>query len=208
MSPYSYLAWCWLRENKNWVEDNWGPVHLKPVLMARVIKAHDTKGPAEIDPKREYLLRECLRIAKIENLPFKCPGQLPFNNLSVARLGCYENDQFKLVDEIFRLGWEKGISLDADNEEMIISELSSAGFNEDQLKTFLEDKKSRVVMKNNCKEAITKKLFGVPSFLLIEDELEELFWGRESIPHLKLKIMNNDPLDQEAYCDFLDKIQV
>lgn len=208
MSPYSYLAWCWLRENKGWVEENWGAVHLKPVLMARVIKAHDTKGPAEIDPKREYLLRECLRIAKIENIPFKCPNQLPFNNLTVARLGCFEKKQFNLVDALFRLGWEKGLSLDADNEEMIISELVESGFDSDELKTFLEDKSSRVVMKTNCKEAITKGLFGVPSFLLIDGDNEELFWGRESIPHMKLKMTNNDPLDQEAYCEFLKKIQI
>ncbi len=206
MSPYSYLAWCWLRENKQWAEENWGPLILRPVLMSRVIKSHETKGPAEIRPKREYLLRECLRIASIENIPFKCPDKLPFNNLIVARLGCIDKGQFEIVDLLFRLGWEEGQSLE--DEDFLLSYLEGKGLEKSSISSWIDDKNSRIALKKNCSEAIEKGLFGVPSFLLIDGEDEELFWGRESISHLKLKIDNNDPLDQNDYCDFLSRIQI
>ena len=77
LSPYSYLAWNWVRQNLNKYNFSFYPVPL-----ASLIRNYETKGPAEIEPKRNYLFKHCLRYAELNRIPFHPPHQLPFNSLT------------------------------------------------------------------------------------------------------------------------------
>ena len=59
----------------------------------------------------------------------------------------------------------------------------------------------RSALKFNLSKALGKSIFGVPTFMIEE----ELFWGNDSIDHLKLFLSEMDPLDKHKYEIFLEK---
>jgi len=173
--------------------------------MAQVIHAHDTKGPAEIKEKREYLLRHCMRFSTVHNIPFNPPKSLPFNNLYAARIACLEcsgDQQREVIDLLFRIAWEWG--LDLGEAEVIEKTLAEHGLPGAKWVDEASSKELRLALKVNTKKAIDKKLWGVPTFCLEKDGEEEVFWGNDSISDLMLSLDGKDPLDKSKYNTFLE----
>ena len=195
LSPYSYVAWTWVREQKY-------EFNFIPVSVPSIISHFGTLGPAQIAPKRNYLFKDLLRYTKLHNLPFTTPLQLPFNSLYSLRLALPEvsgSSQKKVIDAIFRAGWEHG--LDIGNDEVLKTVLARAELPVDEFFNKMESKESRIQLKNNISNALAKNLFGVPSFLVDE----EIFWGNDSIKYLEMYLSAKDPLDHEKYKIFLNK---
>ncbi len=169
--------------------------------MAMVIKEFQPVGPAEVPVKRDYLTKECLRISAIENIPFKAPLKLPFISTDLLRSACalseMKNEQWALTDLIFKSVW-----CDSMDPEDLSAILEKSDFSE-EVKTQCHDKYSRKTLKINSKKAIEEKLFGVPSFSLYrDDELVDVFWGVNSIEHLKLFLKGDLNIDQSTLGDF------
>lgn len=202
LSPYSYLAWCWLRENRQDL-DKHGKVTLVPVTLAPLIKANDTKGPAEIESKRNFLMKDCLRKSRIHDIPFQAPPSLPFNSLYAQRISledCCGEHQWEVVDLFFRGAWEK--SQEMGKPEIIEKLLLQAGYPAEKWLDMVGERSLRAALKKNTKEAIERGIFGLPSFLVDNGARQELFWGNDSIPFLKLFLQNKDPLDEDALKKF------
>jgi len=199
LSPYSYVAWTWLRDN-----DHKYDFSFFPVSIPSIIAHHETKGPAQIKPKRNYLFQDLLRVTKLNNIPFTTPPNLPFNSLYALRLslvGVAQTQQRAVIDAIFRAGWEHG--RDIGNDEVLKLVLIETNLAADELFARMEEKSSRVELKSNIENAIQKDVFGVPTFLVDE----EIFWGNDSIKYLELYLNGLDPLDKVKYYEFLKKHQ-
>lgn len=199
LSPYSYLAWCWLRENHEELREK-GKLALKPVTLAPIIKANETKGPAEIPSKRNFLMKDCLRFTTLHDIPFRAPASLPFNSLYALRISlveCSGLDQLKVIDTFYRGAWEHG--LDLGNAETIESILNEAGFPGSKWLDRVGDRDLRQMLKSNTSEAIQSGIFGLPTFLVDNGEGQEIFWGNDSIPYLRLYLEGKDPLNQNEY---------
>lgn len=207
LSPYSYLAWTWLRENHESVRQKCH-LFLKPVTLAPLIQANETKGPAEIPSKREYLMKDCLRFAALHGIPFHPPAVLPFNSLYALRISlleCSGHDQMKVIDLFYRAAWERG--LDLGNSENVANILNENDLPGAQWLERVGDKDLRKALKSQTKEAIEAGVFGLPSFLVDNEGERELFWGNDSISYLKLYLENRDPLETSPYKEFLKKFQ-
>ncbi|MFA6236181.1 MAG: 2-hydroxychromene-2-carboxylate isomerase [Bacteriovorax sp.] len=197
LSPYSYVAWTWVREQKykfNYI----------PVSVPSIISHLGTLGPAQIVPKRNYLFKDLLRYTRLNNIPFTTPMQLPFNSLYALRLALPEvsgSSQKEVIDAIFRAGWEFGQDIGSD--DVLKNILTEAGLPAEEFFAKMESKESRVQLKSNIGQAIGRNLFGVPSFLVDE----EIFWGNDSIKYLEMHLSGSDPLDHEKYKIFLSKHQ-
>jgi 2-hydroxychromene-2-carboxylate isomerase len=194
LSPYSYLAWTWVRENSKNYQFN-----IIPVPLGSLIRHYETKGPAEIPPKRNYLIKNCLRYAELKGIIFNPPKILPFNSLYSLRISLKENsgeDQLKIVDILFRLGWEKG--KDLGDENLIVKELLSFGIDGVKLLEKVGTSETRKILKKNVSIALANGIFGVPTFIVGD----ELFWGNDSIEHLKLFLNGRDPLPKEKFEEF------
>lgn len=199
LSPYSYVAWTWVRKQLQNYD-----FELIPVSIPSIVAHYETKGPAQIKPKRNYLFKDLLRYTKQNNIPFMTPASLPFNALYALRLALKTTagaDQVAIIDAIYRAGWENG--LDIGNDEVLKAVLAERDLPVDELFSKMEEKSSRIELKKNIEEALQKDLFGVPSFLVDE----ELFWGNDSIKYLQMYLEGNDPLDQDKYQAFLTKHQ-
>ena len=204
ISPYSYLAW-------NWVKNSPETFEFIPVSIASIVSHYETKGPAQIEPKRNYLFRDLLRKSKLQNIPFVLPKSLPFNSLYALRLALLETSQGdqslqkKIIDEIFLAGWTRGEEIGTDDSLKLI--LENAKVYHEEIFFRMESRDSRVLLKKNIEEALSQGVFGVPSFLLAGKESPELFWGQDSIEHLKLALSGEDPLDLDKYHNCLSHFQ-
>ena len=191
------MAWTWVRKQKYDFE-------YLPISIPSIISHYETKGPAQIRPKRNYLFKDLLRYAKLNQIPFTTPKNLPFNSLYALRLSLSSVSgelQKVVIDTIFRAGWEKG--LDIGSDDVLREILSENNLPVDELFSKMEEKSSRVQLKNNIEAALGKEVFGVPTFLIDE----EMFWGNDSIKYLEMYLTDKDPLDLDKYNNFLSKHQ-
>ncbi len=187
ISPYSYLAWSWVK-NEDFILK---PV---PVTLAQVIHSYETKGPAEIAPKRDYLWKHCLRSAKRRGIPFVMPAKLPFNSSYALRLAIASGNDSEIIDLIFRLAWAEGKDIGDPDVLLQYPELKT-------LDEVASGKEMRRALKANVAQAIENKVFGTPTFIVND----ELFWGDDCKNDLLDFISGNDPLEREQFNYFLDR---
>jgi 2-hydroxychromene-2-carboxylate isomerase len=195
ISPFSYFAWIELNRSK---EIN--QFELKPTTLASLLNHHGIKGPGEIDPKREYLFRYCLRYAEKNHIPFMPPKTHPFNPLYALRLSTKEASgelQMQVVDALWKGAWE--LRLDMGDPNVIEQHLKQAGLPGAELMEKTFERAVKTALKQNTEDAIKHGAFGVPSFVFEN----ELFWGRDSLEDLRLKMKGSDPLNYPLYQEML-----
>ena len=86
ISPYAYLAFERLPEAFVGLSYK---VAYRPIVFGALLKAHDHKGPAEIEPKRAWTFRQVHWLAHRAGIAIDTPARHPFNSLApvAARLG-------------------------------------------------------------------------------------------------------------------------
>lgn len=199
LSPYSYVAWTWVRSKKE--DYDWSYC---PVSVPSVVAHYKTLGPAQIKPKRNYLFKDLLRYTALHNIPFTTPQNLPFNSLYALRLSLKSVagvHQYEIIDALFNAGWGKG--LDIGNDDVIKEILATQQLPVEDLFLKMEDRASRLELKKGIEDGLQRELFGVPTFFVDE----EMFWGNDSIKYLEMYLAGLDPLDHEKYQLFLNKHQ-
>ncbi len=204
LSPYSFLSWKWFYSEYKQGLAELSEFEFYPVTLANLIHSWETKGPAEIAPKREYLMKDCLRYCLAHNLEFNPPA-LPFNSLYALRLSlkeCSGEDQVEVINLFFCAAWEKGLDLGSD--EVVHELLVQAGYPADEWMELVGDRVIRSQLKMNTKMAINAGVFGLPAFIVREREEDEqkergeLFWGNDSISHLVQFLKDEDPFAEHS----------
>lgn len=197
LSPFSYFAYLKLSK---FAEENGVEINLKPLALGPLLNHWEIKGPGEVQPKREFLLKQCLRYAAREKIEFTTPKMHPFNSLYALRLslkGVAGADQSKVVETLWKAGWQKRIDMGQPDE--LLSALNTAGLNASELYEKSFSKEAKVELKENIKEAVSLGVFGVPSFVYEG----EVFWGNDSLEDLKNFIQGTDLLDRKKLDDLL-----
>ena len=191
ISPFSYFAWLKL---KPMAQELGVKVEMKPVALGPLLNHWQIKGPGEVTPKREFLLKQMLRYAETNNIPFTTPKTHPFNSLYALRLalkGVAGDNQEKVVETFWKAGWQTRIDMGEPDE--LLRVLREADLPADELYEKSFSREAKVELKNNIQEAISHGAFGVPSFVI----QNELFWGADSMTDLKNFILGEDKLDRE-----------
>ena len=194
LSPFSYFAWEQLNNRKDL------NIHYRPVALGPLLNHWGIKGPGEIEPKREFLLKQCLRYASKKKIPFTTPQTHPFNSLYALRLslkGVALDLQGKVIETLWKAGWQKRI--DMGEPEQLLKALREANLPADELyeKSFTKEAKSE--LKQNIQEAISFGAFGVPTFV----SNQELFWGNDALENLFDFLNNQDVLDRDKLSQLL-----
>jgi 2-hydroxychromene-2-carboxylate isomerase len=194
ISPYSYLAWQQLGDFANEHELRVEP---KPTLFAGLLNQFGHKGPAEIEPKRIYMFKDCLRAAAQLGVPFEPVFSHPFNPLPSLRATMLDMDdqtRDRLVTNLFRATWAE--SRDVGSAEVVAEVCADTGVPDALERTQDSNIKKRLL--DASREAIELGVFGVPT-MIVDDEL---FWGTDSFPHLARYLRGEDtvrPEDVEAW---------
>lgn len=197
LSPFSYFAWLKLGALK---EELHLQVNLKPVALGPLLNHWQIKGPGEVEPKREFLLKQMLRYAHHNKIEFTTPKTHPFNSLYALRLalkGVAGDQQAQVVEVFWKAGWQKRI--DMGEPEELLNALRENNLPADDLYEKSFSREAKVELKNNIQEAISHGVFGVPGFVVDN----ELFWGVDSMNELKDFILGKDPLDRNKLQNLL-----
>src|SRR5262249_1250882 len=112
ISPYSYLAWTQSRALGERVGHEIEP---RPALLAGILNALGTKGPAEVPARRAYLVKGLLRAAHRAGVALALPPTHPFNPLVALRVASLDMDRAvrrRIVDVLFTAAWGGGTSIE------------------------------------------------------------------------------------------------
>ncbi len=185
ISPYAWLAASKLDSLQ---KEPGKTIVVRPVLFAGLLKAHDTKGPAETDAKRRYTFRDVMRLANQFNLPFTGPPTHPFNPLLALRIcTAVENDEQRQTVslELMRAAWEQG--LDISNEAVVDQVLIQCDIDLAWAREIATHPDTKKALIDATQQAVEHGIFGVPTFKVDN----ELFWGVDRIDSLRHYVKGN-----------------
>ena len=198
ISPYAWLAACKLDSLQKEFNKT---IVVRPVLFAGMLKAHDTKGPAEVDAKRRYTFRDVMRLASQFNLPFTGPPNHPFNPLLALRIcTAIENDEQRqtLSLKLMQAAWEQG--LDISSEAVVDQVLINCDIDLAWAHETVAQSDTKNALKTATQQAVELGVFGVPTFKVDN----ELFWGVDRIDSLR-HYMRGNSIDESALENVLSR---
>ncbi len=178
ISPYAYLAFEHLPEALRGLSYS---VSYRPVLLAAMLKHHGQLGPAQIAPKRDWAYHHVLWLAHSKGIVLQMPAAHPFNPLALLRLATACSTWLEsgtpnryVCETIFRHVWQGGAdAADAQRLETLARQLAP--------QNHVPADEAKALLKNNTDEAISKGVFGVPTF-----EVDgKIFWGLDALPMLR-----------------------
>ncbi|WP_163995521.1 2-hydroxychromene-2-carboxylate isomerase [Pyxidicoccus caerfyrddinensis] len=188
LSPYAYLAWTRMPALAARHGRVLEPV---PVLLAGLLNALGTVGPAEIPPKRVYVFKHTSRIAHEFGVPLVPPPSHPFNPLLALRVTAAVEDleaRSRLVSALFASTWGGGKG--AETPEAVSAAIQAAGLDAPALLAAAQTPEVKDRVRRNTEEALAAGAFGVPSVLVDG----EMFFGVDSLGHLERFLRGEDPL--------------
>ena len=192
LSPYSYLAWHRMRKLCAERELKLRP---KPTLLAGLLQHWGQLGPAEIPPKRQFVVRDTLRIAARRKLPLRPPVPHPFNPLAALRASLEEvsgDRQLDVVDAIFNACWGRGENIG--DEATLIGALEAAGLDGRALIERTRAPEIKARLREETEQAIARGVFGVPTVALEG----QLFWGDDQLESICGVLDGTDPIDAHS----------
>jgi 2-hydroxychromene-2-carboxylate isomerase len=168
ISPYACLAFERLPQALEGLSYS---VDYKPVLLAGLLKHWGQKGPAEIEPKRQWTFRQVAWMAHAHGVEMQTPAQHPFNPLALLRLALACGPNRYVVETLFKHVWGGGA--DALDPTRLAA-----------LRTLLAPARDpdgpdvKAELRDNTDAAIARGIFGVPTI----DFDGRLFWGLDALP--------------------------
>jgi|TARA_B100001094_G_scaffold202560_1_gene196452 2-hydroxychromene-2-carboxylate isomerase len=190
ISPYSYFAWLKLPAL---AEKYSCEIKAHPIVFGKLLDKWGQLGPAEIPPKQSWLHQYCLRYAALNGFEYNPPKAHPFNPLAALRMSLKEvsgNDQFAVIDALFKGGWSQGADLG--DLSVLISLVTEQSINGEMFSQKISESDIKNLLINETNNAIEKGVFGVPT-IIIDDNL---FWGNDQMNHIELLLDGKDPLDK------------
>lgn len=161
-----------------------------PVLFAGLLQHHGQVGPAEVAPKREWMLRNVLRKAHTHGIAIAPPASHPFNPLVPLRaLTALQGEQRVLATErLFRATWVE--SKPVHDPACVAAELSACGLEADAVMQAIQTPVVKDGLRQQTEQALADGVFGVPTLAVNG----ELFFGFDDLPWLERKLAGTDPL--------------
>ena len=167
-SPYSYLAACRLsRDAPNLgIEVKW-----RPLLLGAVFKATGNEMPARVPARARYMLKDLLRCARHEEVPFVFSRYFPISSLLPMRViaGTPTRDQQEIARKLFSAYWvdDQDISNPTVLEDLVgLEALRHAS-----------EQEVKDALRASTEEAVERGAFGAPS-LFVGDQL---FFGNDRL---------------------------
>ena len=199
LSPYAYFAW---RKLAKFCEDHDVELRFHPVVFGKLLDHWGQLGPAEIPPKREWLMKYCYRYAQQHGFEFNGPKFHPFNPLPALRMSLREvsrANQEKVVSAIFEAGWSHG--KDIGDIEELISILESLAIDGTALSEQIKKPSIKGILKQETDGAIELGVFGVPTMIIDG----QLFWGNDQFDHMSIFVEGNDSIDTDKITEVLSR---
>ena len=159
----------------------------KPLLFAGLLKYWNSKGPAELPPKRIFTYQHVQWMANRLEIPLHFPDRHPFNPVPLLRLSIAVGCSKKVVDSIFKCIWEEGLV--GDDPDNWNSFCKAIGISVTEANELINKPEIKLELKSNGECAIAQGVFGVPTMVIDRN----IFWGFDS-SNLALDFLANPRL--------------
>lgn len=185
ISPFAHLAFMRLPEVLAGTSHE---VEYRPVLFGAMLKTLGNKGPAEIEPKRQWTFRHVAWLAAQHGIRMDVPAMHPFNPLPLLRLLVAAGANRRHTEMVLRHVWEGGADAVDPTRLAALREALAPARDPDG-----DDVKAE--LRAHTEAALAAGAFGVPSF-----ELDgRLFWGLDALPMLRAALDGDSWFDGPAW---------
>jgi 2-hydroxychromene-2-carboxylate isomerase len=176
-SPYSYLAW---HELPKIAQREGASMVWTPVLLGGIFQATGNRSPAELPAKSAYLNADLQRWARAYGVTFRMNPDFPINTLALMRgavaMQLRGDEVFqRYAQAIFSAMFERPRNLNLPAE--IAAVLTQAGFDPVEFMALIAEPAVKEQLKDNTSRAVTRGVFGVPTFFVGED----MFFGQDRL---------------------------
>ena len=162
-SPTAYLAWTQLEK----ADDTKFNIEYKPVLLGGIFKATDNKPPGTVKAKADWMFEDIKMYANSYGVNFAMNNAFPVNTLYLVRGAIFAKQKGILKEynkAMFNAMWINNINLN--EPKNIIEVLESNNFDSKEFLEAAENNDIKEELKADTSLAVTKGLFGVPSFIV------------------------------------------
>lgn len=183
-SPATYLAWTQIYKI---VEEADANLNMIPMLLGGVFKETGNASPATVPAKSKWMGADLRMYAKNYNVEFNSNSFFPINTLNLMRgaIAAQKLDIFeKYSDTIFKGIWVKDLNLG--DLEVLKDYLEKSGIPADEVFKLCQDQEIKNELITNTQEAVSKGIFGAPSFII--DGI--LFFGQDRLHFVKDLLTN------------------
>ena len=180
-SPAAYLAWT---QMPKLAQEAHAEIEYRPFLLGGVFQATGNRSPMEVAAKGHYMQDDLARYARRYGVEFRHNPYFPINTLALMRmaLGLQMREPARMqafVDAVYRAIWVESKNM---NEPAIVGEvLKQAGFEPEKLLALASDPAVKDQLKVNTQEAVTRGVFGAPTFFVNN----MMFWGQDRLEFVK-----------------------
>lgn len=188
ISPFAHVALARLGELPANVT-----VRPVPVLLGAILNHWGQRGPAEISAKRLHTYRQSVFLGKQHGVDIRFPPRHPFNPLKALRLLAGANANLDTVKRAFSFVFEQGRAPDTDSELKAFSEAVDIPL------ALASDNAAKAALRASTDQAITRGVFGVPSFVCATASGHEVFWGVDSFDMLLAWLDDDTLFAREPY---------
>jgi 2-hydroxychromene-2-carboxylate isomerase len=182
ISPFAYLAFEQLPQA---LEGCSYAVNYRPVLLAGLLAHWGQKGPAEIEPKRDWTFRHLAWLAQRSGIELQVPATHPFNPLPLLRLALAAGPNRRVVEAVMRHVWRGGGGDAVDPARLQALQQALAPTRDPAANAV------KAELRAATDAAIARGVFGVPTF----DLDGRLFWGLDALPMLRAALLGEPWFD-------------
>lgn len=184
VSPASYLAWVQIPKL---IEETGAEIIYRPVFLPGIFKATGGNSPITVAAKGKWMFEDLKRHAQKLGVPFVMNERFPLSSVYAMRgLNNYRDHAgiVALGNGFFDAMWVD--NEDINNPEIVTRIVTESGIDPAEYQEKLNDPANKQALMDVTDEAVSRGMFGVPTFYVGEN----MHWGQDRIEMVKDDLVN------------------
>ena len=176
-SPYAYIGY---KEIKKLEKKNSFKIKFMPIFLGGLHNAAGITPAAFIKLKSKYMIEDTKLVSKKKNISFHFNSYFPIKTINFMRgvlIAEKDNSEKNFIEKIFNAIWMDGLNM---NDPIVINKvLKNIDLNPEIFFKKVSDQKVKDKLRKLTDDALKKKIFGVPAFVVNK----KMFWGQDRLSY-------------------------
>ena len=176
-SPYAYIGY---KEIKKLEKKNSFKIKFMSIFLGGLHNAAGITPAAFIKLKSKYMIEDTKLVSKKKNISFHYNSYFPIKTVNFMRgvlIAEKDNSEKNFIEKIFNAIWMDGLNM---NDPIVINKvLKNIDLNPEIFFKKVSDQKVKDKLRKLTDDALKKKIFGVPAFVVNK----KMFWGQDSLSY-------------------------
>ncbi len=176
-SPYAYIGY---KEIKKLEKKNSFKIKFMPIFLGGLHNSAGITPAAFIKLKSKYMIEDTKLVSKKKNISFHFNSYFPIKTVNFMRgvlIAEKDNSEKNFIEKIFNAIWMDGLNM---NDPIVINKvLKNIDLNPEIFFEKVSDQKTKDKLRKLTDDALKKKIFGVPTFVVNK----KMFWGQDRLSY-------------------------